>query len=144
MKCIRDILKLKGSQVWKISPKATIFEALQLMGEKEIGALLVMDGEIPVGIVSERDYARKVALEGKSSKIALVSEIMSPDVLYINLNADIEEAMALMINKRIRHLPVYEDGKLAGIISIGDVVKAVIHEKEIIIQELENYITGRR
>jgi CBS domain-containing protein len=110
MKCIRDILKLKGSQVWKISPKATIFEALQLMGEKEIGALLVMDGEIPVGIVSERDYARKVALEGKSSKIALVSEIMSPDVLYINLNADIEEAMALMINKRIRHLPVYEDG----------------------------------
>jgi len=144
MKCVRDILRLKGTQVWSISPNATIFSALQLMEEKEIGALLVMDGETPVGIMSERDYARKVALEGKNSRVALVNEIMSANVLYIDINADIEECMALMINKRIRHLPVYAESKLSGIISIGDVVKAVIHEKEFLIKELENYITGRR
>jgi CBS domain-containing protein len=144
MKCVRDILRLKGTQVWSISPNATIFSALQLMEEKEIGALLVMDGETPVGIMSERDYARKVALEGKNSRVALVNEIMSANVLYIDINADIEECMALMINKRIRHLPVYAERKLSGIISIGDVVKAVIHEKEFLIKELENYITGRR
>jgi CBS domain-containing protein len=144
MKTVSDILKVKGTQIWKIAPDATIFEALQVMEEKEIGALLVVKNEMPVGIVSERDYARKVALEGKSSKTALVEEIMSPDVLYVNTHTNIEECMALMINKRIRHLPVYDEDKLAGIISIGDVVKAVIHEKEFLIKELENYITGRR
>jgi CBS domain-containing protein len=144
MKIVRDILKVKGTQIWTISPDATIFDALQFMAEKEIGALLVMENEAPVGIVSERDYARKVALEGKSSKVSLVKEIMSGDVLYIDIHANIEDCMALMINKRIRHLPVYDEDKLAGIISIGDVVKAVIHEKEFLIKELENYITGRR
>lgn len=144
MKCVSDILKVKGTQIWSISPDETIFEALKLMEEKGIGALLVIENDAPVGIVSERDYARKVALEGKSSKVALVREIMSPDVLYVDIHTGIEECMALMINKRIRHLPVYDEDKLAGIISIGDVVKAVIHEKEFLIKELENYITGRR
>lgn len=144
MKCIRDILKSKGSLIFNISPDATIFEALQLMAEKEIGALLVMEGDVVTGIVSERDYARKVALEGKSSKTSLVREIMSSDVLTIHIDAEIEEAMALMTNKRIRHLPVHDYKKLTGIISIGDVVKALISEKEFTIKELENYITGRR
>jgi CBS domain-containing protein len=144
LKTVRDILKVKGTQIWAVPPDAAIFEALQLMEEKEVGALLVMEKDVPVGIVSERDYARKVALEGKSSKTAKVREIMSPDVLYVDIHSKIEECMALMINKRIRHLPVYDEDKLAGIISIGDVVKAVIHEKEFLIKELENYITGRR
>jgi CBS domain-containing protein len=144
MKTVRDILKAKGSQIWKISPDDTIFDALQLMADKGIGALLVMKNDVPVGIVSERDYARKVALMGKSSKVAAVEEIMSPDVLFVDIHTNIEDCMALMIGKRIRHLPVYDEDKLAGIISIGDVVKAVIHDKEFIIKELENYITGRR
>jgi CBS domain-containing protein len=144
MKTVRDILKVKGTQIWTIPPDATIYEALQIMGEKEIGALLVIEHDSPVGIVSERDYARKVALEGKSSKTSKVKEIMSPDVLYVDIHTNIEKCMALMINKRIRHLPVYDEDKLTGIISIGDVVKAVIHEQEFLIKELENYITGRR
>jgi signal-transduction protein with cAMP-binding, CBS, and nucleotidyltransferase domain len=145
MKTVRDILKVKGTQIWTIPPDSTIFEALQLMAEKGIGALLVIEKDAPpVGIVSERDYARKVALEGKSSKTSKVKEIMSPDVLYVDIHTNIEKCMALMINKRIRHLPVYDEDKLTGIISIGDVVKAVIHEQEFLIKELENYITGRR
>jgi CBS domain-containing protein len=144
MKTVRDILKEKGTQIWSVPPDATIFEALKIMAEKEVGALLVMEQDNTVGIISERDYARKVVLEGKSSKVSQVREIMSSNVLYINIHANIEECMALMINKRIRHLPVFDDDKLTGIISIGDVVKAVIDEKEFQIKELENYITGRR
>lgn len=144
MKTVCDILKTKGYQIWSISPDAKIFDALLLMAKKEVGALLVIESGAPVGIVSERDYARKVALEGKSSRVSLVQDIMSKDVLYINIDANIEECMALMINKRVRHLPVYDGEKLSGIISIGDVVKAVIDEKEFLIKELENYITGRR
>jgi CBS domain-containing protein len=140
MKTIKEILNRKGNQVWTISSGATIFEALQIMAEKEIGALLVMEEENLAGIISERDYARKVILKDKSSKDEPVSEIMSRKVMYVDINRSVDECMALMINKRIRHLPVYEKDNLAGIISIGDVVKAVIDEKEFVIDQLVHYI----
>ncbi len=144
MRTIREILKKKGGEVWSITTETTVYDALSLMAEKSIGAVLVIDNNTLKGIMSERDYARKIILEGKSSKEVLAGEIMSPRVIYIDIDTNIEECMALMINKRIRHIPVYENNNLAGIISIGDVVKALIDEKEVVINELENYITGRR
>jgi len=143
MKTVREILQSKGNSIWSISPEATVFDALQLMAEKEIGALVVVSNGDVVGIISERDYARKVILHGKFSKDTLVKEIMSPKVLYVTTAQNTEECMALMISKRIRHLPVYEHQRLVGIISIGDVVKAVIDEKEFMIGQLVNYITGK-
>lgn len=144
MKTVREMLLKKGNQIYSISPDQKIFEALQLMAEKEVGALLVMDGESLVGIISERDYARKVALEGKSSKESLVSEIMSSKVFYVDIDTSTEECMALMINKKVRHLPVFDKGKLVGVISIGDVVNAIIDEKEFEIDQLVRYITDSR
>lgn len=144
MKTVREILLKKGGRIFSISPNQKVFEALQLMAEKEVGALLVLDGENLVGILSERDYARKVALEGKSSKESPVNEIMSPNVIYVQPNTSTDECMALMINKKIRHLPVYDENKLAGIISIGDVVNAIIDEKEFEIDQLVRYITDSR
>lgn len=144
MNTIREIIKKKGGEVWSVSTENTVYDALSLMAEKSIGAVLVIDNSTLKGVMSERDYARKIILEGKSSKDVQVGEIMSPRVIYIDIDTNIEECMALMINKRIRHLPVYENDNLAGIISIGDVVKALIDEKEVVINELENYITGRR
>ena len=144
MNTIREIIKKKGGEVWSVSTENTVYDALSLMAEKSIGAVLVIDNSALKGVMSERDYARKIILEGKSSKDVQVGEIMSPRVIYIDIDTNIEECMALMINKRIRHLPVYENDNLAGIISIGDVVKALIDEKEVVINELENYITGRR
>lgn len=145
MKTVGEILKVKGNRIWSVSPDSTIYEALQLMAEKEIGALLVLSGENNIeGIISERDYARKVILKGKSSKDTPAKEIMSTKVIYVNSSNEAEECMALMINKRVRHLPVIDNSELSGIISIGDVVKAVIDDKEVVIHELENYITGRR
>ncbi|MEJ2535637.1 MAG: CBS domain-containing protein [Calditrichia bacterium] len=144
MKTIREILDKKGHQIWSVSPDTKIFEALQLMAEKNIGALVVLDGDKLVGIISERDYARKVALKGKTSKETPIRDIMTPKVLYVTPEKTAEDCMALMIEKRIRHLPVYEQDKLIGVVSIGDVVKAVIEEKKIAIEHLENYITLRR
>lgn len=144
MKTVREMLLKKGNIIHSISPNKKIFEALQLMAEKEVGALLVMDGENLVGIISERDYARKVALEGKSSKETLVSEIMSSKVVYVESDSSTDDCMALMISKKIRHLPVFNDGKLAGVISIGDVVNAIIDEKEFEIDQLVRYITDSR
>jgi CBS domain-containing protein len=144
MKTVREMLLNKGNRIYSISPDRKIFEALQLMAEKEVGALIVLDGESLVGIFSERDYARKVALEGKSSKECLVREIMSPNVIYVEVDTTTDECMALMVNKKVRHLPVYEKGKLVGVISIGDVVNAVIDEKEFEIEQLVKYITGSR
>ena len=143
MKTVKDLLAVKGSQVWSIAPDATVFEALRLMAEKEIGALLVLEAGKLVGIISERDYARKVILKGKSSKDTPVKEIMTTKVLYVRPDQTIEECMALMTDKRVRHLPVLDGEQLVGIISIGDVVKALIDEKDFIIQQLEQYITGR-
>jgi CBS domain-containing protein len=142
MKTVSEILQRKGSTVWSISPESTVFEALQLMSEKNLGAVLVLKNDIVVGIISERDYARKIILHGKHSKDTLVKEIMSSMVIYVNTSLSVEECMALMINKRIRHLPVIENGRLSGIISIGDVVDAVIDEKKFIIDQLVHYITG--
>ncbi len=142
MKTVRTILQNKGKDIWHISPEASVYEALQLMANKEIGAVLVIKNEIIVGILSERDYARKVILKGKHSKEIMVEEIMSTKVIYVNTTLSVEECMALMINKRIRHLPVIENGRLVGIISIGDVVKAVIEDKEFLIDQLVHYITG--
>ena len=144
MKTVREMLLKKGNKVYTISPNQIIFEALQMMADKEVGALLVLDGESLVGIISERDYARKVALEGKSSKECLVSDIMSSNVIYVEVDSTTDQCMALMINKKVRHLPVYDKGKLVGVISIGDVVNAVIDEKEFEIDQLVRYITGSR
>jgi len=142
MKTVREILLNKGNQVWTISPDSTVYDALKLMSEKEIGAVLVCEGDNIKGIISERDYARKIILEGKLSKQTKVSEIMSEKVIYVNPDKRTSECMALMINKKIRHLPVLENQKLTGLISIGDVVKAIIDEKEFLIDQLVNYITS--
>ena len=144
MTTVRHILETKGREVWSVSVNATVYEALKVMAEKNVGALVVLEGDQLKGIISERDYARKVILKGKFSKETPVKEIMSMDVVTLRPNQSIEECMALMTEKRIRHLPVLENDKLAGIISIGDVVKAIISEQEFTIKQLENYITGTR
>lgn len=141
MQLISQVLQAKGHDIWSIAPDATVLDALKLMAEKNIGALLVIENGELVGIMSERDYARKVILEGKTSKDTPVRDIMSTRVLYIRPDQTIEDCMALMINKKIRHLPVMREGKVIGVLSIGDVVKAVISEKEYLIEQLENYIT---
>ncbi len=142
METVRQILQRKGYQIYSISPDAKVIDALKIMAENGVGALLVMNGENVEGIMSERDYARKVILLGKSSKEASVKEIMSSKVIYVEPYQSVEECMALMIDKKIRHLPVFENNKLAGIISIGDVVRAVIGEKEFVIDQLTHYIVG--
>jgi len=143
MKTVAQLLRTKGHQVLSVPPDIPVFEALEVMAEKNVGALLVLEGERLVGIFSERDYARKVILKGKASKETPVREIMSSHVLYIRPEQTIEDCMALMTDKRVRHLPVMEAEKLVGVISIGDVVKAVIAEQEFMIEQLQNYITGR-
>ncbi|MFQ5759880.1 MAG: CBS domain-containing protein [Acidiferrobacterales bacterium] len=142
MKTVEQILDAKGSDVWSITPDATVLEAIKLMAEKEVGALLVMTGEKPVGIVSERDYARKVILKGRSSKKTSIQDIMTTHVVYASPDQSIEQCMALMTEKRIRHLPIMEGERLRGMLSIGDLVKAVIAEQKLVISELERYITG--
>jgi len=144
MTIVAQVLREKGHTVWSVEPQATVYQALELMAGKGIGAVLVRDGEKIVGILSERDYARKVELQGKTARTTRVSEIMTPAVYYIQPHQTIEECMALMTAKRIRHLPVIEQGNLVGLVSIGDVVKAVIADKELLIQTLEKYITGSR
>lgn len=144
MTIVAQVLQEKGNTVWSVPPSATVYQALELMADKGIGAVLVLDGEKIAGILSERDYARKVDLKGKTSRETRVSEIMTPAVYYVQPHQTIEECMALMTAKRIRHLPVVDQGKLVGIISIGDVVKAMIADKEFMIQTLEKYITGTR
>jgi CBS domain-containing protein len=144
MNTVKDILQKKGSDVWSVTPETKVFDALKLMADKNIGAVLVMDNERIEGILSERDYARKVALEGKSSKELPVKDIMSSRVLFVTGEKSLDDCMALMIERKIRHLPVYEDEKLKGLISIGDVVKALLDHKEFTIEQLEQYITNRR
>jgi IMP dehydrogenase len=139
---VRQILKSKGSDVWSTRPDATVLEALEVMAEKDVGALLVLEEGKLVGIFSERDYARKVYLAGKSSADTLVRDVMTPKVLYIGLEQEAEDCLALMTHKHVRHLAVMENEQLVGVISIGDVVKALIDKKEFIIQQLERYITG--
>lgn len=142
MQNVSDILAFKGDQVCSVTPDATVFEALTLMSEKNIGSVIVLDEDKLVGILTERIYARKVALENKVSKDILVKEIMATRVLCVNPNRSVEECMALMSDKGIRHLPVVDHKKVIGMISIGDLVKAIIHDQKILIDQLQNYITG--
>jgi CBS domain-containing protein len=138
---IADLLKHKGQEIWSLPPDATVYEAIDQMAQKSVGALLVMEGERLVGIVSERDYARKVILKGKASQETLVREIMSRPVICVGPGFTIDETMALMTEKRVRHLPVVAEERVMGVISIGDVVRGIIEDKEFYIQQLTNYIT---
>jgi CBS domain-containing protein len=140
MKTVKQILQSKTRGILSVSPDATVYDALKLMAEKEVGALLVMEADKVVGIISERDYARKVILHGKSSKEIHVSDIMTSKVVYVNTAQTVDECMALMTDKRVRHLPVYEGDRLVGVVSIGDLVKEAISEREYIIKQLESYI----
>lgn len=142
MKTVQDMVNNKGSQIYSVGPETTVLDTLKLMAEKEIGAVLVFEGERMVGIFSERDYARQVVLKGKASKDTPVREVMTSRVAYVRPEQTVDDCMALMTDKRIRHLPVLIEGKVAGVLSIGDVVKAVISEKQFIIEQLENYITS--
>jgi CBS domain-containing protein len=143
MATVRDLLKEKGNDVWTIAPDKTVYDALTLMAVKDIGALVVVEDDRVVGIISERDYARKVILRGKSSKETTLREIMTAKVCYVTNDYSVQECMALMTDKTVRHLPVLEADRLVGIVSIGDVVKSVISEQEFIIEQLESYITGK-
>lgn len=142
MKTVRQLLEAKGHGVISVGPEAKVIEALRLMAERGIGAVLVLEGERLVGIMSERDYARKVILKGRSSQDTRVREIMTERVVYARPEQTVDECMALMTNKRIRHLPVMEHERLIGVLSIGDLVKETISEQEFIIRQLENYIRG--
>lgn len=144
MTTVRNLLQKKGKDVWSTSPDASVFSALQLMAEKNIGALVVLDGAEPAGMFSERDYARRVVLKGKASREITVREIMTPNPYTVGPDQTLMECMALMTEKHVRHLPVIEEGRLVGIISIGDVVKEIIAEQSAVIDHLTGYITGRR
>jgi CBS domain-containing protein len=140
MNTVEDILKVKGSDVWSITINTSVYRAIELMAEKKVGALLVVEQSKAVGIISETDYTRKVILKGRSSKTALVDEIMTTELVSTFPQQDIEECMVLMTDHRIRHLPVIDNGELLGIISIGDLVKAIIDEQRYTINQLEHYI----
>jgi CBS domain-containing protein len=142
MKKVRDILEVKGRDIWSIGPGASVFDALKLMAEKDVGALVVLDGDKLGGIISERDYARKIVLLGRASPTTQVKEIMTTDVVCVDPEQNVDECMAVVTEKRIRHLPVLENGELIGLISIGDLVKSIITEQQFIIEQLERYITG--
>ena len=139
---VKDILQTKGHNVISITPETTVYEALTIMADKNVGALVVLDGETVAGIMSERDYARKVILHGKSSKEMPVREIMTSRVYYVHPEQNVQDCMAQMTDKHVRHLPVLEENRLVGIISIGDVVKTIMADQEYTIKLLENYITG--
>jgi CBS domain-containing protein len=139
---IKDILVTKGNDVWSIGPDNTVFEALELMAEKEAGALLVMDEGKVKGLFSERDYARKMVLKGRASQQTNIREVMTDRVICTSPEDSAEECMALMTDKRVRHLPVVENDELLGLVSIGDMVKAIISEQEFTIKVLEKYITS--
>lgn len=140
MKTLKQLLAAKGNQVYSIGPDAKVIEALQLMAQKDVGALVVMEGARMVGMLSERDYARKVILHGRSSQDVPVRDIMTSDVITIDPGKTIEDCMGLVTQRRIRHLPVCEGEKLIGLVSIGDLVKEVIADQEQTIKQLESYI----
>ena len=139
---IATLLEAKGREIWSIEPRDTAFKALEAMAQRNVGALLVVDKGKLVGIFSERDYARKVILKGKSSKDTTVGELMTPDVFYAGPGDSLQESMALMTAKHIRHMPVLKDNKLIGMVTLGDVVKGIISEQKFTINELEKYISG--
>ena len=142
MKTVEDILNAKGRDICSVRPDDTVYDAVILMADKGIGSVLVMDDERLVGILTERDYARKVVLDGRSSKEMRVTEVMTKKVLCVSPERTVDECMALMTDKRARHLPVLDHKRVVGVVSIGDLVKAVIHEQKILIDQLQNYISG--
>lgn len=144
MTAVRDILKEKGCQVHHISPEASVLDALKVMAEYNIGALLVLDGDQLVGIVSERDYARKIVLKGRSSLATPVREIMSSSVVCARTDQSVEECLAVMTARAVRHLPVLEHKRVVGLVSIGDLVKSIIAAQSFTIEQLEHYIHGER
>ena len=144
MRTVRELLKTKGRNIWSVNPTETVYDALVVMADRNVGALVVLEEGRLIGILSERDYARKVVLQGKTSRDTLVREIMTENPVCVRPGQSIEECMALMTYKRIRHLPVIEGDELVGVISIGDVVKDIISEQEFVIEQLEHYITGTR
>ncbi len=137
MNIVRQLLDLKGNDVWTISPDASVYQALRLMSDKNVGALVVMEGDKVVGILSERDYARKVVLKGKASRDVPVKEIMTADVISVHPQQTVEECMELMTHKHIRHLPVMEDDRLVGMISIGDVMRDILYRQREMLKKLE-------
>jgi CBS domain-containing protein len=142
MKTVQQLLESKTHRLLTVTPDTTVFDALKLMAEKEIGALVVLDGDKLAGIFSERDYARKIILHGKASRETSVQEIMTNKVVCVRPNNTVDECMALMTDKRIRHLPVVDGKRVMGVISIGDVVKEMLAEQQFIIEQLEHYIAG--
>ena len=143
MPTTRDLIRTKSNQqIWSISPEATVYEAMQMLAEKKIGAILVISAGNVDGILSERDCVRKVDILGKSSRQVKVREIMTSHVLYVDINQPLEECMAIMTEKKVRHLPVYENGKLVGIISVGDVLKEIITDQKFMLDQLSRYITS--
>jgi CBS domain-containing protein len=144
MTAVRHILDQKGYQVWTVRPGDTVYDAIKMMADKDVGALVVVEGGRIVGIVTERDYARNVFLKGRASPETLVGEIMVRDVVCVTPDKSIEEGMAIMTAKRVRHLPVIDDDELLGIVSIGDLVKSIINDREFVIEQLEHYIRGTK
>ena len=142
MTTVRDIIRKKGNEIWSIAPDASVFDALQMMSEKAVGALLVMTGDQVDGILSERDVIRKVDLEGRTTRLTKVEEIMTRNVISVQVSEQLEECMATMIEKNIRHLPVYEGEKLLGLISVRDVLREVVEVQKSLISQLERFITG--
>ena len=146
MQTVKDLLKQRKKEIFSVKPKATVFEALKIMGEKEIGSVMVMDEKGKVlGILSERDYARKVILKGKTSRETLVEEIMTPyEKMYtVKPDTSVEDCMVVITGKRVRHLPVFEGDKFVGLVSIGDVVKSMLIERDSMIEHLSDYISGK-
>jgi CBS domain-containing protein len=141
---VRDLVRQKGSRVYSVAPEATVLQALKLMAEQNIGAVLVMRGEMVAGILSERDCVRKLDLVGLTAAGTRVEQIMTSDVLYVEASQSLDECMAVMIDKNIRHLPVYENGRLLGVISVRDVLKEVVDYQQFMITQLEHYISGAR
>src|ERR1051326_7654901 len=140
---VREVLQKKRRDVWSVSPDATVYEAIELMAEKRVGALLVLEQTKLVGIISERDYARKVILKGRSSKETPVREIMTTPVIFVEPQYSVDECMKIITEHRIRHLPVLDGERVVGIISIGDVVNWIISAQNHTIEQLQNYVTGR-
>jgi len=140
MKSLKQLLSAKGGEVYSVGAGAKVIEALQIIAQKDVGALVVMEGERLAGILSERDYARKVILQGRSSQDVSVRDIMTSEVITIDPSRTVEECMALVTQRRVRHLPVVENGRLIGVVSIGDLVKEVIAEQGETIKQLESYI----
>jgi CBS domain-containing protein len=140
---VEEILQRKGHEVWTIGPKATVLDALKIMADKDIGALIVVQDDQLIGIISERDYARKIVLKGKASISTRVKDIMTEKVYFVTPKTTIQECQALLTEQSVRHLPVLKEGKLVGLISIGDVVKAIIDEQETEITQLSDYIIGK-